>query len=113
MEINNEQLFKEVCLIRNKHPDRVPVLLKIPHNIEIKGNKKKFLVPKTMTLGELSFVIRKHIINFKSADSIFLLINGTMLPSTKALQEIYVEYKNTETNMLDITLCKESTFGSL
>ena len=105
-----ELIRKEVFIVTEKYPNYIPIVV-TPKSDEIKLLRHKFLVGGDITVGQFVSIIRKKIKNFKSSESIFLLINNTLVPSTKLLSSVYHEPSDPETNMLYIVLCKENTFG--
>ena len=105
-----ELIRKEVFVVTQKYPNYIPIVV-TPKSDEIKLLRHKFLVGGDITIGQFVSIIRKKIKNFKSSESIFLLINNTLVPSTKLLSSVYQEQSDPETNMLHIILCKENTFG--
>ena len=71
--MNSDKLYKsqfdlkhrqdESSRIKNKYPDRVPVIVeKKDENPDIPDiDKKKFLVPTDLTVGQFIYVVRKRI----------------------------------------------------
>ena len=107
-----EDRLQESTRIRNKYPERIPVICeKYKNNDTIpKLDKSKYLVPIDLTIGQFMFVIRKRI-KLSSEQAIFIFINGT-IPSTNA--EIYKIYESCkdEDGFLYVTYSGENTFGS-
>ena len=111
---------EEKCIIRNeievikeKYPNYIPIVVRVHNDKSIKLTKFKFLVGGEITLGQFLSILRKKITNIKSTESIYLLINNTLIPITLTLSMIYKEKRDHETDMLYITICKENTFGTL
>lgn len=101
----------EVEIIKEKYPNYIPIIVKVHNDKTIKLTKFKFLVTNEITLAQFLCILRKKITNIKSTESIFILINNTLMPITLNLSSIYKEKKDKDTNMLFITICKENTFG--
>jgi hypothetical protein len=102
----------EVEIIKQKYPNYIPIIVRLHNNDKtIKLTKSKFLVTNEITLAQFLSILRKKITNVKSTESLFLLINNTLMPITLNLSSIYKEKKDKDTNMLFITVCKENTFG--
>jgi GABA(A) receptor-associated protein len=100
----------EASRIREKYPDRIPVIVERSKNSNISDiDKKKYLVPKDLTIGQFVFVIRKRI-KISPEEAIFIFINNTLPPTSSVLSEIYEEHKN-EDGFLYINYSGESTFG--
>ena len=98
--------------IRAKHPDRIPVVID-----QRSGDaslppidKKKFLVPHDLTIGQFQYVIRKRI-KLAPEQAIFLFVGGGTLPPTGAtLQQVY-DTNHDEDGFLYMTYSGENTFG--
>mmetsp|Transcript_3710 Transcript_3710/g.9607 ORF Transcript_3710/g.9607 Transcript_3710/m.9607 type:complete len:129 (+) Transcript_3710:36-422(+) len=98
--------------IRSKHPDRIPVIVEKRARDQSlpEIDKKKFLVPADLTIGQFVYVIRKRI-KLAPEQAIFLFVSsGTLPPSVAALQTVYDKYKD-EDGFLYMTYSGENTFG--
>lgn len=102
--------------IREKHPDRLPVIIEIqpqPNAIEL--TQHRFLVQKEHTIGRLVTEIRKNSSNLKPEEAMFLFCdaknNGILVPISKTIEEIYNTYKDTD-GFLYFTVAKENVFGA-
>ena len=62
-----------------------------------------------MTIGQFVYVIRKRI-NLKSEQALFVLINNSLQPSNKLLEEIYEDCKDDD-GFLYVIYSSENTFG--
>jgi hypothetical protein len=102
----------EIEVVKQKYPNYIPIIVRVHDNKSIKLTKSKYLVGGEITLGQFLSILRKKITNIKSTESIYLLINNTLVPITLPIFMIYNEKKDPETNMLYITICKENTFGT-
>ncbi len=104
-------------LIRDKHPDRVPVLLTIAKSNSHSKNQllpqpknEKILVPTDYTIGKMMFQIRSQL-NLRPDTALFLFVGKGILPPTGALVgTIYDRFKD-EDQFLYITVASEATFG--
>lgn len=79
-----------------KFTDRIPLI--ISKNNKCKKindmNKNKFLIPKLITVGQLTYVIRKKI-NLLPEKAIFVFFNkNTLVPSYYTLEKVYEEFKD-------------------
>ena len=106
-------IFKIDCVMA-RHPDRVPCWIdrhpgdkSLP---EAPDGKKRYLIEKDMTVGQVMYIIRKRIqINEKKA--IFLFVDGNILPpNTQTIGELYKKNAR-EDRLLYLTYRAESTFG--
>lgn len=103
----------EVCSkILLKYPDRIPTIVekanKSTDNIILR--KKKFIVPRDITMGKFIVELRKHMSDLLPEESIFLFIQDALIPTTQNFDQIYNKYKD-EDGFLYIILAGENTFG--
>jgi len=100
----------EADRIRKKYPDRIPVICEKAAGSAISDiDKKKYLVPADLTVGQFVYVIRKRI-KLTPEKAIFIFVND-ILPSTAMLMsQIYEDYKD-EDGFLYVTYSGENTFG--
>merc|ERR1711879_1120318 len=96
--------------IRKKYPDRIPVICEKANGSDIADiDKKKYLVPCDLSVGQFVYVIRKRI-KLAPEKAIFIFV-GDVLPSTAALMsQIYEDHKD-EDGFLYVTYSGENTFG--
>merc|ERR1712151_709663 len=95
-----EKRAAEARRIRAKYPDRIPVICeRAPRSNLPDIEKKKFLVPGTMLVGEFKYIIHKHIKqtadeSIAADQTIYLHVDGTA-PKTGALvSEVCDQYRN-------------------
>ena len=101
--------MEESQRIRNKYPDRIPVVCdKIPHST-INSLKKKFIVPKNLTSIQMSFIIRKQL-DLTSNKGLFLFIDNIIANSMMTIGELDTQYRN-EDGFLYIKYTDENVFG--
>jgi len=111
-----EQRSVEAQRIRAKYPDRVPVICeRALHSSLPDIDKRKFLVPETMLVGEFKYIIYKHIKKTSdegiATDQTIYLFVGSTSPKTGALMsEVYQQHKN-EDGFLYVTYSAENTLG--
>merc|ERR1711862_982239 len=83
-----------------KYPDRIPVVCeKAPRSDLPDIDKKKFLVPGSMLVGEFKYIIHKHInqtdaSSISSDQTIYLFVNGTSPKTGALMSEVYEQYKD-------------------
>ena len=93
-----------------KYPGRIPVIVERSRNCELPDiSKKKYLVPRDLTMSQFIYIIRKRI-QLKSSESLFLMINNQLCPSNKSLSEIYEKMADKD-GFLYVTYTSENTFG--
>ncbi|KAE9160601.1 hypothetical protein PF004_g31123 [Phytophthora fragariae] len=74
-------------------------------------DKKKYLVPADLTVGQFVYVIRKRIkLSSEKAIFIFIFINNVLPPTAVLLSNIYKEQKDSD-GFLYVTYSGENTFG--
>lgn len=95
--------------ILSKYPDRIPIIAEIENDSSLTLDKKKYLVPNDLTVGQFVYVIRKRI-KLAPEKSIFMFIGDT-IPSTGALLSQMYKEKKDEDGFLYITVTEENTFG--
>ena len=96
--------------IRTKYPDRVPIIVEKEGNSDIAEiDKKKYLVPSDLTMGQFQYVIRKRI-KLDQTKALFIFINNTLPPTSSLISQIYDDKKD-EDGFLYVTYSSENTFG--
>ncbi|XP_057756185.1 autophagy-related protein 8C-like isoform X1 [Arachis stenosperma] len=130
----------EASRIREKYPDRIPVrlhyvfipcfcyflylgvLLFIRENwVQVivekadrsdipEIDKKKYLVPADLTVGQFVYVVRKRMM-LGAEKAIFVFVNNTLPPTASLMSAIYEEHKDQD-GFLYMTYSGENTFGS-
>lgn len=67
--------------IRQKYPDRIPVICEKVEKSDIPTiDKKKYLVPSDLTVGQFVYVIRKRI-KLSPEKAIFIFVNEILPPT--------------------------------
>ena len=86
---------KEADRIREKYPDRVPIIVgKSNKSTDIPDiDKKKYLVPSDLTIGQFVYVIRKRI-KLQPEKAIYLFVNNCLPPTSQPLSITYKEHKD-------------------
>ncbi|KAJ3125426.1 ubiquitin-like protein atg8 [Physocladia obscura] len=92
--------------IRQKYPDRIPCIVEKAEKSDIATiDKKKYLVPSDLTVGQFVYVIRKRI-KLSPEKAIFIFVNNVLPPSSGLLSQVYSEHKD-EDGFLYITYSSE------
>ncbi|RZB64048.1 Autophagy-related protein 8C isoform B, partial [Glycine soja] len=106
-----ERRQAEASRIREKYPDRIPVIVEKAERSDIPDiDKKKYLVPADLTVGQFVYVVRKRI-KLSAEKAIFVFINNTLPPTAALMSAIYEENKDQD-GFLYMTYSGENTFGS-
>ncbi|CAM9701292.1 gamma-aminobutyric acid receptor-associated protein-like 2 [Lampetra fluviatilis] len=96
--------------IRNKYPDRVPVVVeKVPGSQIGDIDKRKYLVPADITVAQFMWIIRKRV-QLPSDKAIFLFIDKTVPQSSASIGQLYEDQKD-EDGFLYVAYSGENTFG--
>ncbi|KAI4338478.1 hypothetical protein MLD38_023533 [Melastoma candidum] len=105
-----EKRRAEAARIREKYPDRIPVIVEKAETSDIPNiDKKKYLVPADLTVGQFVYVIRKRI-KLSAEKAIFIFVDN-VLPPTGAIMSTIYEEKKDEDGFLYVTYSGENTFG--
>ncbi|TYH58765.1 hypothetical protein ES332_D08G176900v1 [Gossypium tomentosum] len=84
----------EAARIRGKYPDRIPVIVEKAERSDIPNiDKKKYLVPADLTVGQFIYVIRKRI-KLSAEKAIFIFVDGVLPPTGAIMSTIYDEKKD-------------------
>jgi GABA(A) receptor-associated protein len=105
-----EDRINESIIMMKKYPDRIPIICEKglgKDNPDI--DKNKYLVPMDLTVGNFLVVIRKRI-KLQPYNALFLMINGSIPPTTANFKELYHRYKDID-GYLYVTYTKENVFG--
>merc|ERR1712071_72098 len=97
--------------IRRKYPDRVPVIVEKSPKARIGDlDKKKYLVPSDLTVGQFYFLIRKRI-SLRPQDALFFFVNNVIPPTSATMGSLYQEHHE-EDFFLYIAYSDESVYGN-
>ncbi|KAK9833134.1 hypothetical protein WJX74_008135 [Apatococcus lobatus] len=107
-----ERRQAEAGRIRDKYPDRIPVIVEKAEKSDIPDiDKKKYLVPSELTIGQFVYVIRKRI-RVSPEKAIFMFVKNVLPPTAALIENVYGDHKD-EDGFLYITYSGENTFGHL
>ena len=106
-----EHRKQEAQRIKDKYPDRVPVVVEKEKGVDMPDlDKKKYLVPNDLSVGQFSYVIRKRL-KLKAEKALYLFTqDGTIPPTSELLVNIYNKHKDSD-NFLYLYITAERTFG--
>merc|ERR1712080_798204 len=97
--------------IRRKYPDRVPVIVEKSPKARIGDlDKKKYLVPSDLTVGQFCFLIRKRV-SLRPEDALFFFVNNVIPPTSATMGSLYQEHHE-EDFFLYIAYSDESVYGA-
>jgi len=106
-----EKRKAEADRIRLKYPDRIPVIAEKSEKSDIPDiDKKKYLVPSDLTMGQFVYVIRKRI-KLPADQAIFVFVANTLPPAAALMSQVYKEHADAD-GFLYCSYSGESTFGA-
>ncbi|ODV68348.1 hypothetical protein HYPBUDRAFT_155474 [Hyphopichia burtonii NRRL Y-1933] len=109
-EVPLEKRKSESQRILQKFSDRLPVICEKVENSDIQDiDKRKYLVPGDLSVGQFVYVIRKRI-RLPSEKAIFIFVNDILPPTATLMSTIYEEHKD-EDGFLYVLYSGENTFG--
>uniref|UniRef100_A0A093V3I3 Autophagy-related protein n=1 Tax=Talaromyces marneffei PM1 TaxID=1077442 RepID=A0A093V3I3_TALMA len=89
-----EKRKAEAERIRQKYADRIPVICEKVEKSDIATiDKKKYLVPADLTVGQFVYVIRKRI-KLSPEKAIFIFVDEVLPPTAALMSSIYEEHKD-------------------
>lgn len=104
-----DQRKAEADRILSKYPERIPIIVEPLENCKIQLDKKKYLVPIDLTVGQFLFVVRKRL-NLPPEKALFFFVNGTIPSSTIGLNEVYKNHVKSD-GFLKLKFSEENVFG--
>ena len=110
MSTEFERKYNESKRIREKYPERIPVIVGKAAGCNLNDiDKKKYLVPCDITIGQFISIIRQRI-KLSPDKAIFIFINNILPPTSANMLTIYNEMKHGD-GFLYIYYNGESVFG--
>jgi GABA(A) receptor-associated protein len=101
--------FRRIC---TKYPDMVPVICErmSGSTTVAESHRRKYLVPRDITMGQFKYVIRKRI-ELLPDQALFVFVNNTVIaPTNHSMNEVQSEHSD-EDGFVYMTYSGESTFG--
>lgn len=110
-EFEFEKRKEEAQRITKKFTNRIPVICEKAEKSDVPDiDKRKYLVPDDLTVGQFIYVIRKRI-ELPPEKAIFIFVNNTLPPTASLMSAIYQEYRDKD-DFLYVTYAGENTFGA-
>ena len=103
------QRHDECQRVKKRRPDYIPTIMVQGDNMCPRIDKEKFLLPLDLTGGQISYVIRRRL-KMSSADALFLVCGGRLIPSNESVKMLYQQYMSDD-GFLYITYTLENAFG--
>lgn len=111
-DFNFEARKKEANDVIHRFPDRIPVIVERStqcHDIPL-IDKRKYLVPNDINIGQFLWTIRKRL-HLDQSNALFLFDEHSNIhQNTKVMSNIYEQCKNDD-NFLYFQYSSENTFG--
>lgn len=104
--------LEEAGRVLAKYPERVPIIVEKDPNCHTIGDidKHKYLVPRSLTMGQFQHVIRKRL-KVTPETAIFMFVQGGVLPTvTEQVGEVYERLGGGD-KYLKMTYSSENVFG--
>ena len=103
--------IQEAQRVRSRYPDRIPLIVEKAERCKLPlVDKRKYLCPGTMTMGEFMWVLRKRI-RLDPAEALFLLTEQSTIPPTSSLlSDVYLKHASYD-QFLYFKYSSENTFG--
>ena len=111
-EFKFEDRYNEARRVLLKYPDRIPIICERSLRAGVDCpiiDKRKYLVPRDLTMGQFLYVIRKRL-KLSPEKALFLFVNNKIPASTVLIGELYETNKDKD-KFLYITYAQENTFG--
>lgn len=110
-EFDFEKRKAEAERITGRFQNRIPVICERAEKSDVPEiDKRKYLVPDDLTVGQFIYVIRKRIL-LPPEKAIFIFVNDTLPPTASLMSAVYQEHKDMD-GFLYVTYSGENTFGS-
>ena len=108
--VHVEKRQAEARRIREKYPDRIPVIVEKADKSDVPSiDKKKYLVPNDLTVGQFTYVIRKRI-HVNPEKALFIFVKNVLPPNAALISDVYSDHKDDD-GFLYMTYSGENTFG--
>lgn len=105
-----DQRKAESKRIRERYPDRVPVIVERAAQTTLPPlDRRKFLVPAELTMGQFAYVIRKRI-KLSPEKSMYVMCNNELVTTSREMHSVYNSHKSDD-GFLYVVVSEESTFG--
>lgn len=102
---------KEAARVREKFPDRVPIVVEKHSASQLPAiKKKKFLVPAEYSVAQFMLVVRKQL-KLEKEHALNLFVKKSPLSANLTMQEVYQEHRD-EDGFLFVVYSEEASFGS-
>lgn len=103
--------YEESNRVLVKYPDRKPIICEKTklHKDLPNIDRKKYLVPNDLTIGQFIFIIRKRL-KLRPDEALYLSANNKIMASSTTIGQVYHNDKDPD-GFLYLYYAKESVFG--
>ena len=106
-----QERINESKRVMSAYTDRIPIVCEKQRNSKMPDiKKKKYLVPKDLTVGQFIYVLRKQI-NIDPKVGFFIFINSNILKNSEIVYDCYTKYKDPD-GFLYVKYDFENVFGN-
>eukprot|EP00928_Gymnodinium_smaydae_P036667 TRINITY_DN255_c0_g3_i1.p1 TRINITY_DN255_c0_g3~~TRINITY_DN255_c0_g3_i1.p1 ORF type:complete len:411 (-),score=94.91 TRINITY_DN255_c0_g3_i1:93-1325(-) len=108
---------EEARRIRERYPDRVPVICeRSPYSDLPDIARKKFVIPGSMLCGEFKYIVHKHVAQamggaIRPEQTIYIFVNGISPKTSAPMSELYESFK-ADDGFLYVRYGAENTLGA-
>ena len=110
-EIKEQERCADSRRLRAEFPDRIPVIVEPSDARQPPIDKRKFLVPADLTVGQLMYVVRKRVRLPAEQALFFAVADARAIPPAAALVSDIFERHGDPDGHLYIAYCTENAFG--
>lgn len=108
---NFEQRNREASRVRQKYPDRIPIIVEQEKTKSLPLlDKRKYLVPENMTVGQFMYVLRKRL-KITPDKALYIFFGSNLEPNNSELSRVYEKHREPDM-FLYATIGAEKTFGN-
>ena len=104
-----EQRKDEFARVRHRRDNFVPVIMEASGTDTPRMDKEKFLVAKDLTMGQLSYVVRRRVC-IEPSHALFLLVGERLVSTTTLVGSMYDAHHD-EDGFVYVTYTTENAFG--
>ncbi len=104
-----EKRFEESKRIKEKYPDRIPIICERYTVGDPDIDRKKYLVPDDLSISNFLYVIRKRI-KLEPEKALYMFVNGKILNGSGVLAQVY-DINQDKDGFLYVKYTLENTFG--
>ena len=105
-----DERCSESKIMRQRYPDRVPVIIEPKCKRTPIIDKRKYMAPINLSFAQLFYVVRKRLQIGPEQGLFFFMDNNTIARANASVSDVYNEHAN-EDGFLYVKYSLENTFG--